>query len=773
MTPGFFLAYMLQSALFLAAGYAAYKLFLSKVKMPAFNRAVILTIYVSAIVAPAFTQHADTSSPAASADRFMQSAEMHISISAESDNNVTSTVPDAYDGHASDAIPVASVNTPEQPEQNIEEAGYHRNTYATASRVACVLALAGGVAMTLRLLYGMITVIGMHRQGESRRMGGIRLVLLDNNINPFSLLNLIFITRRDYNNGCDMIIRHELGHIRNLHCLDLLLSKLCLAAMWWNPAAWLLNRELRAVHEYQADDNVMRAGHDVKEYQMLLIRKAATRARISTIASSLNHSKLKQRFTMMYKTRPSRWAHLRATTLIPAFCGVAMLAGQQTFATMLNDISAATLESGIKTGATDNDFSEIADGNGRYLSLTLPATTIVGDRKPSEMAMANPEPAPEPGSKKSENNKNATTPSHKSVWELEVLKSNPKYINVMVFDEEAGSPTINGQPVTFDQMEEYLRDTGNSSHIEHLNKMRQIHKRTKQTENADWQRFVRADDADDAIITVINAGQNQTVYITPQNTTQQKNSTTAHQQPDTGQARIMQIEAQAQAMETRAQAYESRAQAETKHKAAASARKNAAKLRKDAKKLRQQAAKERKKLKKAHAASNKTDFASGKSDAQTGQGLDSLETLATLNELDSKMVQLDQALEEVEKKLQALSNTLGNIPTTDSSNHENTQTPVTEKLSAKFIRLDNTDGTNVQVMITSTTPVHIGGATMKVNGKLYNCSAKKSAEIYQHSENRYETIVKVHTRKLTEFTNHDYVSIITDRGTVNVKFRYH
>ena len=44
MTIGSFLAYLLHAALFLAAGYGIYKLLLSRLKMPSFNRAIILAI---------------------------------------------------------------------------------------------------------------------------------------------------------------------------------------------------------------------------------------------------------------------------------------------------------------------------------------------------------------------------------------------------------------------------------------------------------------------------------------------------------------------------------------------------------------------------------------------------------------------------------------------------------------------------------------------------------------------------------------------------------
>ncbi len=77
-----------------------------------------------------------------------------------------------------------------------------------------------------------------------------------------------------------------------------------------HPAMWLLRRELRAIHEYEADEAVLDSGVDARSYQMLLIKKAAG-GRWYSIANSFNHSKLKNRITMMLRKKSSRWAGAR------------------------------------------------------------------------------------------------------------------------------------------------------------------------------------------------------------------------------------------------------------------------------------------------------------------------------------------------------------------------------------------------------------------------------------------------------------------------------
>ncbi len=100
------------------------------------------------------------------------------------------------------------------------------------------------------------------------------------------------------------------------HSFDLLVTDLAGCLQWFNPAMWLLRRELRAIHEYEADEAVLDSGVDARQYQLLLIRKAAG-GRWYSVANSFNHSKLKNRITMMLRKRSSRWAGAKVLFLLP------------------------------------------------------------------------------------------------------------------------------------------------------------------------------------------------------------------------------------------------------------------------------------------------------------------------------------------------------------------------------------------------------------------------------------------------------------------------
>lgn len=195
-------------------------------------------------------------------------------------------------------------------------------TDAPAQPVWCTvvlwLYLAGMAAVALKTAVTWTRLIRVIRRGERMKREGYTLVVSDDaRYAPFSWMRYVVISRADYETDCAAIVAHELKHVAARHWADLLLAQAVCIIEWFNPVAWLLRDELMLVHEYQADMAVIDSGHDAKEYQMLLIKKAVG-ARFPSLANSLNHSKLKKRITMMYKAKSGAGRKFKALALVPA-----------------------------------------------------------------------------------------------------------------------------------------------------------------------------------------------------------------------------------------------------------------------------------------------------------------------------------------------------------------------------------------------------------------------------------------------------------------------
>ena len=145
---------------------------------------------------------------------------------------------------------------------------------------------------------------------------GTILVTHDEAYGPFSWMLYIIVSAQDLNDNRDMILAHERAHIRLGHSWDLLLAQLCVTAQWFNPAVWLLKRELEAIHEYEADSHTLRQGFDARQYQLRLF-EAATGVKFNTITNNFNNCSTKKRIIMMLKQQTSPWARLKALFVLP------------------------------------------------------------------------------------------------------------------------------------------------------------------------------------------------------------------------------------------------------------------------------------------------------------------------------------------------------------------------------------------------------------------------------------------------------------------------
>ena len=183
------------------------------------------------------------------------------------------------------------------------------------------LYMAGFLLSLAVMISAIIRLIMLIGKGRKERRGLITLVRLDRKMSPFSWMGYVFIGKDDDSLAdTEMILSHEMAHIRRRHSLDLALAGLICGLMWYNPAVWLWRRQLAMVHEYEADTDVVTDGFDMKAYQILLIKKAVG-PRLQSLANNLTHSKLKKRITMMSKKQSKRGALVRTLAVVPAIVG--------------------------------------------------------------------------------------------------------------------------------------------------------------------------------------------------------------------------------------------------------------------------------------------------------------------------------------------------------------------------------------------------------------------------------------------------------------------
>ena len=195
--------------------------------------------------------------------------------------------------------------------------------------ILCSLFALGALAVLVYVVFSIIGIRRMIRSGSRQALeSGETLIITETDTAPFSWMKYIVISREDYESGYSQILTHEKAHIALRHSWDILFVDMITALQWFNPAIWMLKADLRALHEFEADDAVLRSGANIKEYQYLLIRKAVSKSGYS-VANSFNHSTLKTRITMMLNKKSSRMSAWKALYVIP-LVGISLAATAET-----------------------------------------------------------------------------------------------------------------------------------------------------------------------------------------------------------------------------------------------------------------------------------------------------------------------------------------------------------------------------------------------------------------------------------------------------------
>lgn len=124
---------------------------------------------------------------------------------------------------------------------------------------------------------------------------GNKITILSGDFVPYSFFHHIVISVKDYEQMRTPILVHEQAHAKLGHSWDIMLLEILCAIQWFNPFCYMLARELRCVHEYEADNEVLNHGIDATQYQQLLVIKAVGK-QLQSFANNFNRNSLKKTY---------------------------------------------------------------------------------------------------------------------------------------------------------------------------------------------------------------------------------------------------------------------------------------------------------------------------------------------------------------------------------------------------------------------------------------------------------------------------------------------
>ncbi|MBF9253333.1 hypothetical protein I2I11_08520 [Pontibacter sp. 172403-2] len=174
----------------------------------------------------------------------------------------------------------------------------------------------GAMVMAFRLLIQFISLFQIHSSSVPARHKGVSFRKIESITQAFSFWQTIYLNPEQHKHDeTESILRHEQVHIQGWHTLDVLLAELSTVFYWFNPGVWLLKKAIKENLEFIADQKVVKAGADRKQYQYLLLKVTATPE--PQIANQFNFPSLKRRIAMMNKKQSSLLQVARYAVLVP------------------------------------------------------------------------------------------------------------------------------------------------------------------------------------------------------------------------------------------------------------------------------------------------------------------------------------------------------------------------------------------------------------------------------------------------------------------------
>ncbi len=184
--------------------------------------------------------------------------------------------------------------------------------------------LLGVLFMLGRLGLHLWQVIKTIRSGERLHSDKYVLVRASNErVSSFSFLNYLVISQKDTEPYGEVVLRHELVHIRERHSWDLLWVELVHVFMWFNPILIFYKRSLKEIHEFIADEQATNG--DRFAYARTLAGYAFGVSPQVLTNNFFDINQLKNRIAMLTKNRSSRWVLGRYLLALPVIAGLVVL----------------------------------------------------------------------------------------------------------------------------------------------------------------------------------------------------------------------------------------------------------------------------------------------------------------------------------------------------------------------------------------------------------------------------------------------------------------
>jgi|GEM_PF-764222 len=207
------------------------------------------------------------------------------------------------------------------------------STLFTLSNLLCLLYGVGLVFLLFTLGRGLWYIRKISRRYSFEVVEKLKFYQTREPGTPFSFFQSIFWNDQLNFNSAQgqQIFRHELFHVQQKHTADILLAEVITTIGWFNPFFHLIKKELKAIHEFLADQYAA-SGSNQYQYAELLVQQVLT-LRQQSLTHHFFQTQLKRRIAMITQLNQSKYGYWSRVMVLPVslllFFSMTLHAGQQ------------------------------------------------------------------------------------------------------------------------------------------------------------------------------------------------------------------------------------------------------------------------------------------------------------------------------------------------------------------------------------------------------------------------------------------------------------
>lgn len=190
------------------------------------------------------------------------------------------------------------------------------STWFTAEKLVYLFYVLAFLLFLIRVLISLNKIRDIINRNPAEQIDKIKFINTDEPGTPFSFFRWLFWNRKIelHSEKGEQIFRHELFHIQQKHSWDIIFMELVSTIFWINPFFHLIKKELKAIHEFLADEFAIKEDKNWQYAELLLMQVLNTN---NHLVNPFFHNQIKRRIAMITTSKKPSYQYLRKLMVFP------------------------------------------------------------------------------------------------------------------------------------------------------------------------------------------------------------------------------------------------------------------------------------------------------------------------------------------------------------------------------------------------------------------------------------------------------------------------